>query len=685
MASGGFSVDVKKYLLLGAGLLGALLLIVLHGWGIEETWIKPSLAPREEGAAGRAQWGGMIAEFRNPPRIFLDNDPYYWIRYAQMVARGEVLRVRETNLDNVPYGREVHWNNGFVWLLVASGFVTSWFTGQPLVPAIETGSLYVNPVLFLCLLGGVGWWIARRWGAGYAAALVLALASLPAVMWDFGYARPDHHGMHNAAALLLLLGLMVAGGGWVAGSRRHAASPASCSAARRAMTISAIGAATGLWVGATQQIFVLAGSGAGLVAAIFWPKGINHTGESLAPDVFRRWGRVGAALSLALYAGEFFPDHLGMRLEVNHPLYAFALWGAGEILAALAEWRISGKPPRGGSFWRFVAGALLVAIPAVALLAGPPEWHVWNDAIMRRQHGFINEFEPFTNALKAGGWMTTLARFGLLPLIIPLGALLVFSRRTSPSLRAGLLTALGASVVTGAMLFVQVRWAGLLSISLACLLLAVMRAGSLWLADSQAAAWRKTIVGACYTLAVLPLLVFFALGFRDNLVRRDEKALDPVLAWTIASRDLAFNLKRLEKLGPVRVMSGSGQTPALHFFGGIRGTASLYWDNPKGVSDTAEFFSDQDDTDARRIARERGITYVVLAQDPSLAIESVRIAKNSDDEKMVERSLAWRLASPTGETPNWLEPVPYYGSPMAANFQMRVFRVRPDKLEVSGE
>jgi hypothetical protein len=170
------------------------------------------------------------------------------------------------------------------------------------------------------------------------------------------------------------------------------------------------------------------------------------------------------------------------------------------------------------------------------------------------------------------------------------------------------------------------------------------------------------------------------MGFSDNVKRRDAGVLDGTLAWTIASRDLAFNLKRLAQLGPVRVMSGPGQTPALHFFGGIHGTAALYWENTQGVREAAEFFADQGDETARRIARERGITHVVLQQDTSLAESSVRIALDSTDPKLIENSLAFRLCNPNGQIPPWLEPVPFYGSPMAAGFQMRVLRVRPDKL-----
>jgi hypothetical protein len=97
------------------------------------------------------------------------------------------------------------------------------------------------------------------------------------------------------------------------------------------------------------------------------------------------------------------------------------------------------------------------------------------------------------------------------------------------------------------------------------------------------------------------------------------------------------------------------------------------------------FFADQGDAEAQRIAAERGITHVVLQSDTTLAESSVRIALASDDPALIEQSLAYRLANPVGEVPGWLEPVPYYGSPMASNFSMRVFRVRPDKLGVRNE
>ena len=65
---------------------------------------------------------------------------------------------------------------------------------------------------------------------------------------------------------------------------------------------------------------------------------------------------------------------------------------------------------------------------------------------MRRQHEFINEFEPFTNSLRNNGPLHLLARFGLLPLLLPLAFVFAASSNVRASTRAGLLAALGASL-----------------------------------------------------------------------------------------------------------------------------------------------------------------------------------------------------------------------------------------------
>ncbi len=661
-----------------AALAGAVVMIALSAWSIETTWIRPSVEIPASGAAGRTQWGGMIPELRNPPKITLDNDPYYWVSYAREMAATGAFRIRHTDLDNTPYGRDVHWNSGFSWWLVACGYVTAWFTGETLRDAIYSGSVWANPVFLLLFLIAFGGWIWKRLGAGVAAGFFLLFPALPALMWDFGYGRADHHGMHNAAAFGLLLSLTFAGCGWV--SRRGSIPFPGPEAARFAIMVSGVFGGIGLWVGATQQVFLLTGAGLGLFAGVVLSGFVRPQDPVFTPSLLRLWGRTGCVAALVFYALEYLPSHAAMRLEVNHPLYAFAWLAASEILASLATCLRDRRAPSGKESLLLAAAAVVVLLPAVALVFGPSDWHAWRNPFMRRQHDFINEFEPFSHALGAGPLTVLFSRFGLLPLL-PLAtvALLAVPRIPAPR-KALVLPPLFAVFLTVAMMFQQVRWAGLVSVCLVVLALAFVAVLLPTLAGWRPL-WRRVAIGALAAFLVVPNLAAFGIAFAENRARAASGALDPYLAWIIASRDVAFNLKRIAAREPVRVMSGPGQTPALHFFGGIPGTGALYWENIDGVRETAEFFSDPGDEAARRIARERGITHVVIEQSPSMAEQSCTIffgGKLSEDQ--ITSSLAWRLASPLGKVPPWLEPVPYYGSPMAANFQMRIYRVRPDRL-----
>lgn len=639
-----------------------------------------------EGAAGRTQWGGMIPELRNPPRITLDNDPYYWVSYAREMAATGQHRIRHTDLDNVPFGRDVHWNSGFMAWLVVCGHVTSWFTGESLHDAIYTGSLYANPVLFFIVLAVLGWCVMRRFGGAIAAGFILLMASLPAIVWDFGYARADHHGMHNTAALGLLLFLVLGGMGWV---RASALTEPGCEGERlwpdqRAVTgafiLSGVFGAIGLWVGATQQIFLLTAAGLALLGTILVSGRPSAASDSIRfnPSFIRLWGITGCVGSLALYLWEYFPDHLGMRLEVNHPIYAFAWLGAAEVLYQIAQYRLSGKLPVGKQRIFLVAGFCLALLPAVALVFGPPDWHAWRNEFMRRQHNFINEFEPFSHSLRDRPLVVVFARFGLLPLILPSAVMVLFLPMIPTRLKALILPGVFASLITGAMMFYQVRWAGLVSVSL--VVLAVGFAAAIWgWVREKRPVFQWVAAGSLAGLLVVPNLIGFAITTAESRAREHVANLDPYLAWLIASRDVAFNLKRIAMREPVRVMSGPGQTPALHFFGGVHGTGALYWENIDGVHDAAAFFSDPGEDRARQIVRDRGITHVIIEQSPSMAEQSCGIFYEDATPQQIEQSLAWRLASPLGKVPDWLEPVPYYGSPMAANFLMRIYKVRPDR------
>jgi hypothetical protein len=246
---------------------------------------------------------------------------------------------------------------------------------------------------------------------------------------------------------------------------------------------------------------------------------------------------------------------------------------------------------------------------------------------------------------------------------------------------------LPAIAVLTAWTLIQVRWAGLLAAALVALFLAVM---GIWRVAGEAAAARESGAGEATWfplrrgwLAGLGLLMAFeifaaAVPWSEALLG-GSRGMDPQLAAAIATRDVALNLARYTPaLGRVRVMSGPSETPTLHHFGDLRGTGALYWENGAGVRDTAAFFADYGDKEARRIAAERGIHFVIAPESPALA-ELTHWCRHGDrDPKKLEKTLAWRLGSVKGDVPEWLEPVPHYASPMATSHGLRLYRVRLD-------
>jgi len=232
---------------------------------------------------------------------------------------------------------------------------------------------------------------------------------------------------------------------------------------------------------------------------------------------------------------------------------------------------------------------------------------------------------------------------------------------------------LPAVLLLGAWTLVQARWGGLLSASLLAGLCAVFALSRMDPARfSPPWLWKG---GLILSLAVSLGVFLWPLPGAWDHARHQRFA--PQLQGAIAIRDVALNLARYTPaLGTVRVMSGPSETPSLHHFGNLRGTGALYWENVQGVRDTADFFSDYGEEEARRIATERGIHFVIAQQSPDLAEYMHWCKFGNKDPELLEKTLAWRLGALGSDIPEWLEPVPHYASPVARQYGLRIFRVR---------
>src|SRR5690348_3179350 len=91
-------------------------------------------------------------------------DAYTWTRLALGLKGGPFARVRETQIDNYPYGREVHWNSAFVDLIAAAGRLRATVINEPVETATERMRVWFNLPLFMAVVVLLSTVTAKRYG-----------------------------------------------------------------------------------------------------------------------------------------------------------------------------------------------------------------------------------------------------------------------------------------------------------------------------------------------------------------------------------------------------------------------------------------------------------------------------------------------------------------------------------------
>ena len=653
-------------------------------------------APRN--VAGR---GACDALARTQPPTMFDPDSHVWINLTQRQIRDGTVRPHDFPYDNAPTGRGRHWSSSFSWWLLVLGGLTHWVGGVPWDAAIAQSAAWANPVLFALFLGALAWGMRRRLDPVSTGVFLVTLAALWGVEWDFSYGRPDHHGLHLMAFLGLVLGALLGGLGWTRVGPALAPEPdtflvrlGTWRQARGWFTLSAVCGGMGLWIGSTQQVVCIAvlGAGATLGALCFGGPTGRVEGVRFAPELWLWWSRVGALTSLAFYALEYFPAHMEMRLEVNHPLLALGWLGAGELMTILllartdpANIRRRGRE----TILRGVMGLLLTSLFPLAVVCGPKSWFTLGDPVLMRSTQVISEGRPWIDPPGVARafhefWNYT----GALTLALPLAvAVLVWRRRELPAWRqAGLVTGLTLSGVFLGWTLLQNRWMGFMECSFAVLALLAAPCVPLPATDR----WRRA---AGLPLVLLALVVPGWAGY--GLLQMRTYAQEPavharaVLGDMMATKELAWNLAlaadaRTERSRPARVMTAPGPSPTLHYYGGVDTVGSYYWENLAGCHVSMDFYNDEGEATARRIARERDLDFVVATATPAFVLELQWLKLGRTDVAAARRTLAFRLASPAGgggnAVPDWLEAVPLQDAPMAQAQGARIYRVLKEKL-----
>lgn len=589
-------------------------------------------------------------------------DGYQWIMQTQAMLAHGPWRVRHVNYDNAPYGRDTYWASAFRWWIALIAWIEHEVSGRPLGIAVEQAALLANPVLLVLLLLGLTPVVARRFGVPATCLLALGLVTVYPFNLYFAADYPDHHGILEACGMLTVLFLLAGGGGIVrgAGDESDQVAPADRvingwladrRSARRWFIASAVAGGVGLWVSAASEVPVLLGVGLGALAAGWLGRSTAGRPWHRDPELWRLWGIAGCTASIAAYLIEFFPSHLGFRLEVNHPLYGLAWLGGGEFIC---RWfRMTGDgglvPNRRDVRGALLAAAAVAVLPVTIALTKSETFLVANRFVWMLGTEYIAEGQSLARYLaRNGSNLFSLAQcLPLLLIVAPWPLLLArgVGRVWKAQLALGLAPALLFLVLTGR----EIRWWGLeygmLFAVLAMVLVVVARSS----------AGRRTV--GIWTAACGLLLVPGAV----KLVRGmgQARTLDLQDVHRLAVRDVAQWLRLRVGRKPAIVASTPATTNHLIYYGGLRGLGTFYWENTTGFKHAAAIFSASTPAKARALLRRYEVSYLVLLSWDPFTDSFVRFYRDlPPNAPMPRQAFVPNLLAGQG-VPPWLRLIPY--------------------------
>jgi tetratricopeptide (TPR) repeat protein len=580
-------------------------------------------------------------------------DAQTWVRHALSLLEGDSIRLRYTTIDNAPSGREVHWNSAWAWVIALAGQVDHWLTGRPVPQAIERVSVWLNPLVFSVLIVVISAWVARRMGAVLGVFVALAMVGHPRVSEGFFPGYVDHHGLLAVAVLGLVMGGVVMGAGWwrERGLERGWIGPVSPDDVRKGAIFSALSGAMGMWVSAASTIAPIGIMGvAGLGALLLLGGEARRGGAVFDGSAWRLWGRVGGLASLFFYLVEYFPNHMGLRLESNHPVYALAWWGGGELIAELGERWLAGRAAWGTNLKRLAlpVAAILVA-PLIIIIGGTQVFIVMDPFLSALHNRYIQEFLPLWRSIRGTGWNTFFSVVGFenIPLLVAIGTLAILRRR-APLV---LWFATFAAAAFTAMAWMQSRW--LLNASGSQVTLALVLVVFFVQHRPASLRWAVAIVSA--GLIFLPAAITRIVNGREDLRLRRVAPKD---AQSALARDVASALRASSPQGEITVLASPNASTSVGYYGRFKTLGTLYWENCEGLKSAAAVFSARTHTEAAALVKKFGITHIAMISDENFVEQYNRLLYPNATDAEIKQSFGYQLMIDRS-VPAWLQMIPY--------------------------
>jgi tetratricopeptide (TPR) repeat protein len=614
------------------------------------------------------------------------NDGYVWNRYAEELGQNGRYRLRFTTFDNAPDGRSVHWNSAFAWYLRLLGELGRDATGESLRNAIFRMSIWANPILLAIALGAFAPLAAWRFGPLCGAVIAVGMVSMPTFYEGFMPAYPDHHGVISFELLGMMFGIAWAGVGWVktSGDSGFASAP-SLEQAKHGMTFSAICAGCGLWWSAlsTAMVLVTLGVSVLVTAWVFRRRGPDD--PVFQASLWRWWAMCGAATSLVFWLLEYFPNHMSMRLEVNHPLYSLAFLGGGWMIATVGAWlaNLGSKSTQNPFPWQACLwpSAACAVLPATILIGGEAVY-IPKDPFMIGLWKNIYELQPIFTLMKHAG-LSWQAAFGWYPLFLLASFVLLAIKGPGRGAKTALLFLTVPILLLIALQCYQSRW-GLL-VGPIYIALAGIVATQIWRLVPHTASARA-FAGVLLAVAAAWFVIPPFLNAFGNVWRQyssEKVAVLPGQALHLLHRQMARTILDDANGDPVVLLSSPNSSCILSALGGFRTVGTLYWENVHGLEAAAAALNAQSDEEGLDRAEKLGVTHVSLMTWENFIEPYFKILHpNPEDGVTVTKSFGQRALFER-KIPAWTRPLvfPPNGLTKGLNQQILLLRVAPKQSE----
>lgn len=551
-------------------------------------------------------------------------ESYEWIVQAEAILHSGEWRQREVEYDNAPIGRTVQSPSAVRWWLatVAKLFGKGDTTGARVTDAAAKADVILQFVLIVGFTLIAAW----RWGMFPAAVGAVVLGLGYPVIGGFYPGAPTSRGLTTLLTAGTLLTFLVGFRSALRGETPKL----------WWMVAGVLGGVT-IWV-SPQQGYPLTGMLVFAILVASWLQRRTNKAEPIAPLPWLIWAISGAGMILLL----FLVDYRGTEIEWSdgrlhqlHPVYALSWLGMGWL----------GRVVQQGTWNR---RALLQILGAVLLTSSVVAMQIVNDDDGFLTNGLgtdlMTHLPDAATSASFGEWVNQHATKGAAAgVFLPLGFLggaiwwLVQNRIAKPDrgalVAAGLITA-----ITLALSLVNLNW------------------------------WSSVFVGLAVTVVILAhgisssggRLVFMSAALLSvgcswfDLAPRLQTADDPELTSadirSLAERDLAHWLSLRNDEYRSVVLSPPSITPALYFYGGVRGLGSPYAENSEGFIAAVRIASASSPDESLALATQRELSHVVIPTWDDFLDEYARLGASQPEHSMVAMLHNW-LA------PRWMRPV----------------------------